>query len=68
VSGSVAAIKVPLIAELLARFADVQIITTDAARRLIPPDFLARTSIPVRGAHSSSSTILLRRNEPQYWT
>ena len=62
VSGSVAAIKVPLIAELLARFADVQIITTDAARRLIPAEFLASTLIPVRGrsklAHTSLTALL----------
>ena len=50
VSGSVAAIKVPLIADLLARFAEVQIITTDAARKLIPPEFLAATAISIRGA------------------
>ena len=52
-SGSVAAIKVPLIADALASFAEVEIIATDAARKLIPAEFLAATAIPIRGTLSS---------------
>ena len=44
-----AAIKVPLIADLLARFAEVKIIATDASRKLIPAEFLAGTAISIAG-------------------
>ena len=66
VSGSVAAIKVPLIAELLAQFADVQIVTTDAARRLIPAEFLASTPTPVRGEIGSMSAGFLPVSFPTH--
>ena len=50
VSGSVAAIKVPLIAKLLADFCDVVVIATDASRKLLAVDQLEAMHLPVKGA------------------
>ncbi|CAK0786727.1 hypothetical protein CVIRNUC_009941 [Coccomyxa viridis] len=49
VSGSVAAIKVPLIAKLLADFCDVVVIATDASRKLLAVDQLEAMHLPVKG-------------------
>ena len=49
VSGSVAAIKVPILAKLLAEVADVQIITTDASRKILSDEDLAALNVPVKG-------------------
>ncbi|BDA50101.1 Phosphopantothenoylcysteine decarboxylase [Coccomyxa sp. Obi] len=49
VSGSVAAIKVPILAKLLAEVADVQIITTDASRKMLREEDLCALNLPVKG-------------------
>lgn len=49
VSGSVAAIKVPILAKLLAEFADMQIITTGASRKLLSDEELSSLNLPVKG-------------------
>jgi hypothetical protein len=49
VSGSVAAIKVPQIATLLADFAEVEIIATDASRKLMDDEELAGLGVPIKG-------------------
>lgn len=49
VSGSVAAIKVPILAKLLAEVADVQMIATDASRKLLSDEDLCTLNIPVKG-------------------
>ncbi|CAL8465391.1 g4927 [Coccomyxa elongata] len=48
-SGSVAAIKVPILAKLLAEVADVQIITTDASRKMLSDKDLCALNVPVKG-------------------
>ena len=45
-----AAIKVPLIAKLLAEFCDVIVIATDASRKLLAVDQLEAMHLPVKGA------------------
>ncbi len=49
VSGSVAAIRVPILAKLLAQFADVQIIVTDASRNMLNDEDLSALNVPVKG-------------------
>ena len=56
VSGSVAAIKVPLIAKLLADFCDVVVIATDASRKLLAVDQLEAMHLPVKGASPFSTS------------
>ena len=58
VSGSVAAIKVPLIAKLLADFCDVVVIATDASRKLLAVDQLEAMHLPVKGASPFSTSWL----------
>lgn len=50
VSGSVAAIKVPIIAKLLSEFCDVIVIATDASRKLLAFEQLEAMHLPVKGA------------------
>ena len=61
VTGSVAAIRSTAVAKLLCEFAEVQIIATDAARKLLSEEDLselARLQVPIRGG---SLRLLLRR-------
>jgi phosphopantothenoylcysteine synthetase/decarboxylase len=53
VSGSVAAIKVPIITKLLSQFCDVIIVATDASRKLLAAEELEAMRLPVKGAPSS---------------
>lgn len=50
VSGSVAAIKVPIIAKLLSEFCEVIVIATDASRKLLQVKQLESMHLPVKGA------------------
>ena len=50
VSGSVAAIKVPIIAKLLSEFCEVIVIATDASRKLLQVEQLESMHLPVKGA------------------
>ena len=50
VSGSVAAIKVPIIAKLLSEFCEVIVIATDASRKLLHVEQLESMHLPVKGA------------------
>ena len=49
VSGSVAAIKVPIVAKLLSAFCDVIVIATDASRKLLAVEQLEAIHLPVKG-------------------
>ena len=53
-----AAIKVPLIAKLLAEFCDVIVIATDASRKLLAVDQLEAMHLPVKGASPFSKVWL----------
>ena len=48
-----AAIKVPLIAKLLAEFCDVIVIATDVSRKLLAVDQLEAMHLPIKGASPS---------------
>ena len=56
VSGSVAAIKVPIIARLLLEFCEVIVIATDASRKLLQVEQLEAMHLPVKGAPSPCHT------------
>ena len=53
VSGSVAAIKVPIIAQLLSEFCEVVVVATDASRKLLPVEQLKSMNLSVKGAPRS---------------
>jgi phosphopantothenoylcysteine decarboxylase len=53
VSGSVAAVKAPLLAEHLLRFADVRVVVTSAARHFLPPN--APPYAPQQGVGGSTA-------------
>lgn len=44
-----AAIKVPILAQLLADFAEVQIIATDASRKFLGAELLSTLNLHVKG-------------------
>lgn len=55
VSGSVAAIKVPIIAQLLSEFCEVIVIATDASRKLLAVEQLHAMGLPVKGMRTPCS-------------
>ena len=56
VSGSVAAIKVPILAKLLSEFCDVIVIATDASRKLLAVEQLEAMHLSVKGVRLSCHT------------
>lgn len=60
VSGSVAAIKAPLVCEHLLRFADVRVVLTSAARHFLPPN-----ALPYGAADGSSMSAAAAQQQQQ---